>query len=43
MIKSLDDFKVYQLAMDLGEEIWKIVVKWNYSRIMGWKGSGKNC
>ena len=30
MIKSLDDFQVYQLAMELGEEVWKIVVKWDY-------------
>ena len=30
MIKSLDDFQVYQLAMDLGEVVWKIVLKWNY-------------
>ena len=30
MIKSLDDFQVYQLSMDLGEEVWKIVVKWDY-------------
>ena len=30
MIKSLDDFKVYQLAMELGENVWKIVSKWNY-------------
>ena len=30
MIKSLDDFKVYQLSMDIGEDIWKIVIKWNY-------------
>ncbi|MCD4797065.1 MAG: four helix bundle protein [Candidatus Cloacimonetes bacterium] len=30
MIKSLDDFQVYQLAMDLGEDVWKIVKDWNY-------------
>lgn len=30
MIQSLDDFRVYQLAMALGEDIWKIVAKWNY-------------
>ena len=30
MIKSLDDFQVYQLAMDLGEDIWSIVLKWDY-------------
>lgn len=30
MIKSLDDFKVYQLAMKLGEVVWNIVKKWDY-------------
>ena len=30
MIKSLDDFQVYQLAIDLGEDVWKIVKDWNY-------------
>ena len=30
MIKTLDDFQVYQLAMELGEEIWQIVIKWDY-------------
>ena len=30
MIKSLDDFQVYQLAMKLGEDVWEIVAKWNY-------------
>ncbi len=27
---SLDELKVYQLAMNLGEEIWKLVGGWNY-------------
>lgn len=30
MIKTLDDFQVYQLAMDLGEDVWSIVLKWDY-------------
>jgi four helix bundle protein len=27
---KLEDFKVYQMAMEMGEEIWKIVIKWDY-------------
>ncbi len=27
---ELDDLQVYQLAMDVGEEIWNLVMKWNY-------------
>ena len=30
MIRTLDDFKVYQLSMELGEEVWEIVSGWNY-------------
>jgi len=30
MIKTLDDFKVYNLAMDLGEEVWVIVSRWGF-------------
>ena len=30
MIKSLEDFQVYQLAMALGEDVWSIVLKWDY-------------
>jgi four helix bundle protein len=26
----LEDFKVYNLAMEIGEEIYSIIVKWNY-------------
>lgn len=29
MIKSLEDFKVYNLAMDLGEKVWSIVSEWD--------------
>jgi len=27
---KLEELQVYQLAMDLGESIWKIVIAWNY-------------
>jgi len=27
---KLEDFKVYNLSMDLGEEVYSIVIKWNY-------------
>jgi len=27
---KLEDFQVYNLSMDLGEEVYKIVMKWNY-------------
>ncbi len=27
---KLEEFRVYQLAMDLGEEVWKIVIKWDF-------------
>jgi four helix bundle protein len=27
---NLEDLKVYNLAMDLGEKVWSIVDKWNY-------------
>ncbi|PKP51981.1 MAG: four helix bundle protein [Bacteroidetes bacterium HGW-Bacteroidetes-1] len=27
---KLEDFKVYQMAMEIGEEIWNIVTKWDY-------------
>jgi four helix bundle protein len=30
MINGLDDFKVYNLAMSLGEEVWEIVAEWKY-------------
>lgn len=30
MIRSLEDFKTYQLAMELGEKVWNIVVAWDY-------------
>jgi len=27
---KLDELQVYQLSMELGERIWKIVMKWDY-------------
>jgi four helix bundle protein len=30
MITRLEDFKVYNLAMNLGEEVWNIVNSWGY-------------
>ena len=27
---KLEDLKVYNLAMQLGEEVWEIVIKWDY-------------
>lgn len=29
MISKLEDFKAYNLAMELGEEVWDVVIKWN--------------
>jgi four helix bundle protein len=29
MIISLDDFKIYNQAMKLGEQVWSIVIQWN--------------
>jgi len=30
VITNLEDFKAYNLAMELGEKVWNIVEKWNY-------------
>src|SRR5687767_8825129 len=30
MITSLEDFKAYNVAMEVGEEIWDIVARWGY-------------
>ena len=27
---KLEDLQVYQLAMNIGEQVWKIVLEWNY-------------
>ncbi|MFM8741718.1 MAG: four helix bundle protein, partial [Cytophagales bacterium] len=29
-IKNLEDFKTYNRAMEVGERVWIIVLKWNY-------------
>jgi four helix bundle protein len=26
----LEDLRIYQLAMDIGERVWEIVVRWDY-------------
>lgn len=28
---KLEELQVYQLSMSLGEEVWNIVIKWDYS------------
>src|SRR6188768_113573 len=30
MISKLEDFKVYNLAMTLGDEVWEVVSSWGY-------------
>jgi four helix bundle protein len=30
MISSLGDFKAYELAMKLGDDVWKVVSDWRY-------------
>lgn len=30
MIHSLEDFKTYNLAMKLGQEVWDVVKRWDY-------------
>jgi hypothetical protein len=30
MIKSLEEFKIYNLSLGLSDEIWKDVLKWNH-------------
>lgn len=27
---KLEEFRVYQMAMDIGDEVWSIVEKWDY-------------
>ena len=27
---KLKEFRVYNMAMEIGEEVWNLVVKWNY-------------
>jgi four helix bundle protein len=30
MIKNLDEFNVYNLSLELADDVWKLVQKWNY-------------
>jgi four helix bundle protein len=30
MISNLEDFKVYNMAMDLGEDVWDVVNRWKF-------------
>jgi four helix bundle protein len=30
MISKLEDFRAYNLAMEIAEEVWDIVVRWRY-------------
>ena len=30
MISKLEDFKVYNLSMEVGEEVWNVVSGWGY-------------
>ncbi|MEA3476019.1 MAG: four helix bundle protein [Candidatus Cloacimonadota bacterium] len=30
MITNLEDLKIYQIAMEIGEEVWEVVSKWDY-------------
>ena len=27
---KLEEFRVHQMAMDVGEEVWEMVMKWDY-------------
>ena len=36
---KLEDFKVYQLAMELGEEVWNITIKWDKFAKETWENS----
>jgi hypothetical protein len=27
---KLEDLKIYDMAMQLGDEVWEIVIKWDY-------------
>ena len=29
-VKTVEDLEIYQMAVDLAEEIWMIVIKWDY-------------
>jgi len=30
MVKSIDDLKIYQLSMEIGETVWSSVAQWPY-------------
>jgi four helix bundle protein len=30
MITKLDDFRAYNLAMEIAEDVWDVVIKWRY-------------
>jgi four helix bundle protein len=30
MISNLEDFRAHALAMEIGEDVWKVVIKWQY-------------
>jgi four helix bundle protein len=30
MISDLDDFKTYNQAMEIGEEVWDVVIRWKF-------------
>lgn len=30
MISNLEDFRAHTLAMEIGEDVWKVVIKWEY-------------
>jgi hypothetical protein len=44
MINDLEEFKTYNRAMELGEVVWDMVIKWNYFEkdTIG-KGCGLDC
>lgn len=27
---KLEELRVYQMSMEIGEEVWNIVIKWDY-------------
>jgi four helix bundle protein len=30
MISNLEDFKTYNVAMEIGEEVWDVVMRWKF-------------
>jgi len=37
---NIEDLKVYELSMDVGEKIWTIGTKWGYFEKDNWKTIG---